>query len=488
MRFSREGGRVSAYEEILKAVRDAVFVTTSDGTVAECNPGAMKLLGDGFPDPRGRNIISLLSPGDGDMLSSVKVQLQSREHAVIETRCRIGDKEFRAEISAGQMGADGGGNLCFVVRDISARYNAQQDLQHALERVQAISRIRMEFVSNVSHELRTPLTSMIYAVRNMQNGHAGVLGERAMQYLERLESDCTRLLGTVNDILDLRQIENNTLVLAKSAAPVSAIVRSAAESLRLQAQSRKIKISFARVKTVLFSECDRRKMERVFINLIGNAVKYTPEGGQISLSVTPSEDGATVNAVVEDTGIGIPPEALKKVATRYYQVGEQAMGTGLGLAISKELVDLHGGSMSIESPPPGKDCGTRVTVSLGRLPSPMVLLVSSEGRISDFVMHTLQSLSVDCELATSGHAAIRRALESEPGLAVIGRKSDDLTQCDILVQFKNDRRLSRMPVVVLTDKTTSIAERAVIRAFKAPVASVEAGAGEFAASLFRNYG
>jgi signal transduction histidine kinase len=115
------------------------------------------------------------------------------------------------------------------------------------------------FVSNVSHELRTPLTSMIYAVSNMLRGVVGPMPEKALNYLDRLQSDCQRLLATVNDILDLRQVENKTLVLAKTVVPLGQVIRDGAETLQVQADSKRITLAFDLANANCSAGATRRK-------------------------------------------------------------------------------------------------------------------------------------------------------------------------------------------------------------------------------------
>lgn len=464
------------YEKLLQSIYDALLITSVDGTILEFNSRALEYLRCSSGDVLGSSILKFLSGANTELLHTVLHNLEDHRYTVVEAHClRHDGTTFQSEIAINRIDLHGHDELCFLIRDISVRYKAQQDLKHALERMEAISRQRIEFVSNVSHELRTPLTSMIYAVRNMQNGHAGILGDRAMQYLERLDSDCRRLLGTVNDILDLRQIENNTLVLTKTKAPIRAIVQNAADSLRVQSDAKQISMPLHFADVVNFVECDVQKTERIFINLIGNAIKFTPSGGEIAVSVARSEqDPGKVTITVSDTGIGIPKESLEKVTARYYQVGEQPAGTGLGLSISKELAEMHGGSLRIESPVPGTDKGTRVTVNLPIVAPPRVLLVSRDCAEAQKLKAICDHHNIPCDHQTSGHAAIRLCTSNCPKTVILCEETDDMPAGDVAVQLKNNRRLSALSLLLAIRRQPSSPITTVGKAFRIPTVDVDA--------------
>lgn len=458
------------YRKLFKSIYDALFITSSDGQIIEFNDRALEYFKVTGEELCNRNITTLLNDSGNGFIEGIKEDLKTNHYSVIERRCRRNDSStFQGEIVISLINLNDNGEICFLIRDISIRHKALNDLKHALERVEAISRARMEFVSNVSHELRTPLTSMIYAVKNMQNGHAGILNERTMQYLSRLESDCKRLLGTVNDILDLRQIENNTLVLTKTCVALRLIALSAIDSIEVQCENKQISLIRDISKDVNFVECDFRKIERVFINVIGNAIKFTPSGGKIEVSLARSNDYPDMAvAVISDNGIGIPKEMLSKVTGRYVQVGEQPVGTGLGLAITKELVELHGGKLFIESPVPGRENGTRVTFTLPLAESPKILLLSKRCENFD-VSSYLDGYSLMYTQFSSAHAMIRHSLENAVNLIIVTNETDDLSPIDVIMRLKNDHRTSRIPIILITNDNTDKNAITLAKAFRIPI-------------------
>lgn len=474
---------------LFDAIFDAVFVVSPEGTVKDANRQALTAFAVPADGVAGADAFSFFSCDGAGTLRKIRRLAPDGGFHVLETRClRRDGTSFQGELAIGRIpGEDGGagGDFCFVVRDITRRHKAQQDLRHALERMEALGRARMEFVSNVSHELRTPLTSMIYAIRNMKGGHAGAIGERAMQYLERLDADCRRMLGTVNDILDLRQIENNTLTLARRRVAPAAIAAEAASALRDQAAPKGVRITAAPAERIDFAEGDAAKLERVFINIIGNAVKFTPSGGAVSVAAGRSPEFPGMSAVsVSDTGVGIPPEALPKVTARYFQVGDQPVGTGLGLAITKELVELHGGKMRVESPDPATGKGTRVTVALPLAAPPRIVFVSGGRSGLDEV---LRRKGFACEQHGSGHAAMRVLLESRADAVVVCGDSADLPAAEFIAKLRSDSRLRGLPAVFVQDAARPVAHSSLILmdAFRIPVVADCSAADAVVAALLK---
>ncbi|MBN1556836.1 MAG: PAS domain S-box protein, partial [Lentisphaerae bacterium] len=217
--------RASDYKQLLESIYDGVIITDRKGRIVDFNSRAIDFLLKHGDELAGMRVIDFISGAGDDLLAAIHRNLKEHRYTLIEGRCiRSDGTTFPAEIAVNRIALDEGGQLCFLIRDITVRKRAQEDLEEAISRLEAHDRARSQFVSNVSHELRTPLTSMIYAVSNMLRGVVGPLSDNARRYLEMLEGDCRRLLTTVNDILDLRKIESNTLVLERSRVPFGMLV------------------------------------------------------------------------------------------------------------------------------------------------------------------------------------------------------------------------------------------------------------------------
>jgi PAS domain S-box-containing protein len=468
--------RDTPYDLLLESVYDAVLITNRKGRVIDFNGRAADFFLADEDELLGLPIWNLLSGADETLIDTLQSNLLSHKFTLIEATClRTNDTSFTAEIAVNRLNLDDEGHqLCFFVRNITGSKRDQEALEKAVERLQAHDRARMEFVSNVSHELRTPLTSMIYAVSNMLRGVVGPLPERAVMYLERLDSDCKRLLTTVNDILDLRQVETKTLTLTLARAPCTTLIQAGVETLRVQADAKHIRMRVDMPPVELFCTCDAQKIERVMINVVGNAVKFSgDDGGHITVSLVrdPADSGFAL-ITVSDTGVGIPPDALARVTQRYFRVGDHVTGSGLGLAISREIVELHGGLLRVDSPVPGSDCGTAVTIRLPLAEPPAVAVYCITADVA---------LTLEGQLAQRGYR-VRSARSLEEALHLCATQAADMLvfECccgqdpnsETLLKLRNDPRTQRTPALVVSREEISKPCREMLRRLAIPVLPV----------------
>ena len=465
--LSGEGRADSPFSKLLESVYDATFITTRSGRILTCNERATSFFK--LPAERlvGCDIITLISGATPQLIETVNKNLERDRYTLVEAVCKRADgTSFKSEIAVNKIGLDVAGELCFFVRDITVRAQAQEALEDAVERLQAHDRARMEFVSNVSHELRTPLTSMIYAVSNMLRGVVGPIPEKAVRYLERLQADCNRLLSTVNDILDLRQIENKKLVLTRTVVPLGAVIYDAIEGMRVQADAKGIVIRSELQSRELFSLCDVRKMERVMLNIIGNAIKFMPSRGTVSVSlVQHPEKPKMLLITVADTGMGIPAEMLPKISQRYFRVGDQVAGSGLGLAISREIVELHGGQMRFASPVPGTDCGTAVYISLPLAPKPLVVIYSEDPGTRLFLREKVEYRGYRIILAEHADQMMESCLTKRPAVLIFDRRAQAADVREIILRLREEAATKRLPVIVLGNERLGPSEVELYRHF-----------------------
>jgi len=239
--------------------------------------------------------------------------------------------------------------------------NAALEASH--QKLRELDRLKSDFVSNVSHELRTPLTAIRMSVDSLLDGVVGEIVPPLQRYLSKVKSNTDRLVRLINDLLDLSRIEAGRMELHRTTVDVVEVLSDVAEHLRPMAVEKGLNLVATPSPAALFVFADRDKLQQVLINLAGNALKFTPSGGSVTLSarfVAPPEesqsDGAPaahIEIAVEDTGVGIPPDELAAVFDKFHQVRRdgqhKAQGTGLGLSIAKSLVELHGGVIRVQS-------------------------------------------------------------------------------------------------------------------------------------------
>jgi putative tryptophan/tyrosine transport system substrate-binding protein len=228
-----------------------------------------------------------------------------------------------------------------------------RELAFANERLKELDRMKSDFVSHVSHELRTPLTAIKGAVDLVLREVTGPLTEKQVHYLNRVRSNTQHLAGLINDLLDLSKIESGKIEVKSRRVSLGGLVHEVVEALRPVAAEKVIALETALREPSILVWADRDKINQVLMNLIGNAIKFTPVQGRVIVSAS-RNGGESVQVSVSDTGPGVSPEDREKIFAKFYRAetnGTNPKGTGLGLAISKALVELHGGKIWVESEP-----------------------------------------------------------------------------------------------------------------------------------------
>lgn len=214
-----------------------------------------------------------------------------------------------------------------------------------------LDRMKDTFLSMVTHELRTPLTVISGLTEMLETGIYGALTAEQTEHIRQIAAQAERLRLLVNDLLDLSKLEAGMIELRRAPLTPHSLVTAVVEQLRAVAAPAGLRLRNQVARDLPLINCDGQRIEQVLANLITNAIKFTPPGGQITITADDQPD--QLRFCVADTGAGIPPEALPRVFDKFFQVQSSTetgnKGTGLGLAIVKHLVELHGGAVSVES-------------------------------------------------------------------------------------------------------------------------------------------
>ena len=217
------------------------------------------------------------------------------------------------------------------------------------DKLRIIDQLKSRFFTNISHEFRTPLTLIIGEVDTVLSSDITIKEKRKLQVAYR---NAKRLLTLINQLLDISKIETGNMKLNAVEHNIVSFLKSLFYSFESLAESKKIKLKFISEQEIILVKFDSDKIEKVFYNLISNAVKFTPENGKITLESNILND-SIVEIKIKDTGIGIPADLLPKIYDRFFQVDSSQTreheGTGIGLALAKELIDLHNGKISVNS-------------------------------------------------------------------------------------------------------------------------------------------
>jgi two-component system, OmpR family, phosphate regulon sensor histidine kinase PhoR len=326
---------------VLAHMADGVLIADQDGMVRLVNPAAARLLRTSPARAAGQSLMAVVR--DHEVAETFRRALATTTPATEPRLVELGSRERRHAIrvvASRIPGVAGGqGQVLLVLQDVT-------DLRRA-------EVMRREFIANVSHELRTPVAGLKALVETLEDG-ALEDPEAAREFLGRMHLEVDGLGQLVEELLELSRIESGRVTLTPRSVELGSVVAAAAERLRPQAERHGLELVVRVPADLPPALADPERIQQVVVNLVHNAVKFTPPGGRIT--VTAERRDAEVAVVVADTGEGIAPEALPRLFERFYKVDKARAtgGTGLGLAIAKHLVQAHGGRIWAESAGEGR--------------------------------------------------------------------------------------------------------------------------------------
>lgn len=285
-------------------------------------------------------------------------------------------------------------------------FEQRQQIEAARDQLASLDEAKTRFTANVHHELRTPLTLILAPLESLRSGDLGELPDPVQRTLRTMHTNGQRLLKLINDLLDLAKLESDRFAIHRVELDLGALVEEVVEGARPLADRKRIDLRWEQAPSTPRVHVDRDATEKVIVNLLGNALKFTEADGQVSVQLGPAEDGAGVLIRVRDSGIGIAREDLRRVFDRFAQADGSATreheGTGIGLALTRELVELHEGEIWAQSE--GLGHGTTISV---RLPigeadrrDPEALIRSESGGVLSFDESLGQLRSEDGPVAT----------------------------------------------------------------------------------------
>ncbi len=268
---------------------------------------------------------------------------------------------------------DAQGNILYevgVAQDVTEQRQREMELMTAKRAAEIANRTKTQFLANMSHELRTPLNAVIGFSQIIKDQAFGEIPERYLNYADDINSSGKLLLALINDILDMSRIEAGQHKLTEEVISIEAAINDCVRMVAAKAADGGVRLAVENKGKLPPLRADERALKQVLLNVLSNAVKFTPQGGAVTIAAQRLPDGR-VEVQIADTGIGIAEDALKELFQPFRQadasISRRFGGTGLGLAISKKLVELHGGEIQVDSDP-GR--GTRVIL---RLPADRVM-------------------------------------------------------------------------------------------------------------------
>lgn len=358
------------------------------------------------------------------------------------------------------------------------------DLTHSNEELARALRVKDEFLAIMSHELRTPLNSILGLSEAMQEERQGTLNEKQKRSLQTIATSGQHLLDMINDILDISKIDSGKFDVYPMVIDLEPLCISSMSFIRQQAFKKSISLNYEKEEALIKIYADPRRLKQMLINLLTNAIKFTPEGGKVSLKVTGDRDNDQVHFSVVDTGIGIASTDMKNLFQPFVQVDSsftrQFEGTGLGLALVNKLTDLHGGSVSVESEigngsrftislPWGQEVIAREAEEISKIVSakktPEQLLADAKQTTSnqnlillaeDNMLNVLtlsdylESKGYEIRVAHDGMEALELAKTILPDLILMDMQMPGMDGLEATRRLRADPRFATVPIIALT--------------------------------------
>jgi two-component system, chemotaxis family, CheB/CheR fusion protein len=433
------------YAELFQLAPVGYLVSDPSGVVCDVNDAAAKLFGAAPSAVVGQPLALLVDAADRDRWRGLLARVidGSARHNEEVLRVRLGDHSVRVRIEGSlRVAADGAPRSClWILEDVTVSEQAAET-----ERLTADARRKDEFLAMLGHELRNPLAPIRAAVELWRH-HAGVLTEEQRQWtVDVVSRQADHLAHLVDDLLDVSRLTHNKIRLRRAVIDLREIIEQSRDVLRAQAQLHQLELVLP--STPLRVDGDTVRLRQVLVNLLDNALKFTPRGGRIMVRAGIESGSAVVR--IEDDGIGIAPELLDRVFGSFTQgdhpLAREAGGLGLGLTLVRRLVELHGGTVTVHSKGIGR--GSEFTISLplalgattstgpspaalGGLAGLRLLVVDDNVDGAQMLGHLLDAHGHHSSLAFDGAGAIEMFDQLRPDAALLDLGLPDIDGLEV---------------------------------------------------------
>jgi PAS domain S-box-containing protein len=514
---AEEGRRESEerFRALVETTHEWIWSIDRDGRYTYSNPAVTAMLGYTPPELIGRNFMEFMHEADREtvefMFPMIVADKWGWKDLIIRWRHKDGTYRYlernatpildaKGEL-AGYRGSD---------RDITERRQAEEllreeraqlarrveertaELTTANRQLAKAARLKDEFLASMSHELRTPLNSILGLSEVLQEEVYGSLNQKQMRSLHTIEESGRHLLSLINDILDLSKIEAGKVQLIFDTVSVESVCLASLRLVKEAAQKKRLKVVQSVDSQIATVWADERRLKQILVNLLGNAVKFTPEGGTVGLEVRSLPGGHQLTFAVWDTGIGIAPENFDRLFQPFVQLdsrlARQFGGTGLGLALVKRMVEMQGGTISVQSevgrgsrfmfslrttheqpteqassahaPPPvptrsgsQPQGATRPSAADGTTPpgpGPVILLAEDNEINVESMSAFLTAQGYQVRVATDGDAVLELARECRPNLILMDVQMPGMDGLEVTRHLRSDAELAQTPIIAVT--------------------------------------
>jgi two-component system sensor histidine kinase NblS len=328
-------------ELVLMSIADGVVVCDRDNKVQIVNAAATQLFDKEAKDMLGKPLVFCTDGPDSPQICQV-IQVfadtvSPGSLGPVVQQIALGERTVRLHIAPISLNKEFLGSVMIM---------------HDITRQAELERLKGEFISNVSHELRTPITSIKSYVDTLCTHGEKLEPDIYREFLQIIDSEAERLMNLVNEVLELSKLEEGDREIEMVRQDIRPAVEYTTRAVNMMAKDRGVELVFEAAEELPMVRMNRESIERAVINLVTNAIKYTPNGGKIHVKVAARPDGNEVFVEVKDNGIGIPEDCLPHIFDRFYRVEKKVhtiKGTGLGLTIVKRIIDKHNGKIVVQS-------------------------------------------------------------------------------------------------------------------------------------------
>jgi len=455
--FRSQQEQATERQAILTSIGDGVVVNDVEGRIIMVNPAAERILGlsgGQLVDQPFYELFSAFgSSGEDEAVSAMEMLLSAPMPEMTKTfkmSLETDNRVIHALLSPVLSERDEFLGVVTIFRDITKEVEAD--------------RAKSEFVSTVSHELRTPMTAIKGYTDLLHAGAVGPINAEQKRFLTTIKSNTDRLTALINDLLDISRMETGRVRFEPRPLQVGDVIADVVNALATQADAKNQQLTYEVAGGLPDVMGDRDRLNQVLTNLIGNAIHYTPEGGEIELHAYRVERAVRID--VRDTGIGIAPEDVGHIFERFYRsdhpLVQETRGTGLGLSIVRMFVEMHGGRVWVESNP-GK--GSTFTFILPlpvaegeetayRLPTRLtaqirtILVVDDDRDAADLTKRYLEDGGYKVVVLGNGRPVEEWVKANRPDLVLLDLILPDVGGLDVLRAVKENPDISDIPVVV----------------------------------------
>jgi PAS domain S-box-containing protein len=495
---------------ILRGALDCIVTMDHLGNIVEFNPAAEDTFGFSADEAIGRPLADLLIPATfrDQHRQGLERYLATGAGPVLGKRIEVSalrkdGSAFPAELAIVPIAAGGSPRFTGFLRDLTAQKSAEearlrsQQVEEEKKQAQEANRLKSEFLANMSHELRTPLNSIIGFTELMRAGKVGPVSSTHAEYLGDVLTSSRHLLQLINDVLDLAKVESGKMDFRPEPVDLENLTAEVRSILRELAGAKRIRLETSVHPGVRTVVVDPARVKQILYNYLSNALKFTPDGGRVTVRIEP--EGATDFRIdVEDTGVGIAEKDIGKLFVEFQQLdtglAKNYQGTGLGLALTKQLAEAQGGHLSVRSVVgvgstfsavlprvmiPTSDSASTTTPKMAILDparTPTVLIIDDDPAALKLADAALPQAGFRVVCARSAEDGLHLATVDPPTIVVVDLLMPRADGFEFIERFRRQPHGVNVPIIVWTVKDLNADERGRLSSTAAVVLKRDGGA------------